>query len=125
MNSGSFDGYSLSRSSDYQLRYTINGAGLTGATVVAYFKQKLSQADNDPKTIRKGSAAPLTGVTLTPGANQLIAAIALTPTDFAQLPNRDTVELYFDVNVKTSTGQISDVDEGVLTIRRSAIAQMP
>lgn len=107
------------------LDFTLSGQNLVGVSIVAYLKESLGQSDDDTRTIKKGTT-PLSGVLLSvESTERVVGAIALSPSDWANLPDVDFVQLYCTVDGQDSTGRIFPIANGKITVKRTAILAYP
>lgn len=103
----------IALNTDKDFTFTLNGTDLTGAQLVMYFKKKLN--DPDSSALKKGSASPLSGITITSNTGTvLVAKLSLNPTDFTSAPlsistSRAQTKIYYAIHLKDSSGEIINV----------------
>lgn len=103
----------IALNTDRDFTLTLNGTDLTGASVVVYFKKKLT--DPDSLALKKGSASPLSGITITSNTGtQIVAKLSLNPADFTGSPlsistTRAQTKIFYAIHLKDSAGEIINI----------------
>lgn len=116
----------FSRSSGFVATYTITGTGLAGGAAFFYLKQSLAQSDDSAETIRKGSTGGLSGVTVAASATIATVAVTVAPGDLPSIATgSNSLPLYYELKYRPVSDNPYTVDQGRITIVRTAIATVP
>lgn len=118
----SINGRVVSREVTETFTISLNGEGLAGCSMAAFFKRDLSTPDANAD-IKKLSSNSTIALNVTDTA--VTATITLNPADYASLPAQNEVKLDYAINLKTSANKVLAVSRGQITVKRSAMISYP